>query len=138
MTLVANAATLSPKGFPAIVTRFHLQTMPAFSHARSAAYTYEKKDARKALEWVTRVSTTPSPAVSRHLSSPLLTSHLGRSLQTSTMVRRLLPLPIIRPGSPMYMSRSSSSRSRITRMRRGPLCNRRKTLHLRAIYILGF
>lgn len=48
---------LTLEGFPAIVTRFHLQTLSSFSHPRSAAYTYEKKDARKALEWVTSVST---------------------------------------------------------------------------------
>lgn len=39
-------------GFPAIVTRFYLQTLPKFTHMRSSAYIYEKKDYRKAFQWI--------------------------------------------------------------------------------------
>ncbi|KAK4234685.1 hypothetical protein C8A03DRAFT_37521 [Achaetomium macrosporum] len=50
------AARGAGPGFPAIVTRFYLQTIPAFSRMRSSAYIYEKKDYRKAMEWILRVA----------------------------------------------------------------------------------
>ncbi|RYP00592.1 hypothetical protein DL764_006466 [Monosporascus ibericus] len=46
------AARGAGPGFPAIVTRFYLQTMPSFSHMRSSAYIYKREDYRKALEWI--------------------------------------------------------------------------------------
>jgi hypothetical protein len=42
-------------GFPAVVTRFHLQTIPAFSHMRSSIYVYEKQHYEEAFGWVLKV-----------------------------------------------------------------------------------
>ncbi|RYP90173.1 hypothetical protein DL770_003709 [Monosporascus sp. CRB-9-2] len=52
------AARGAGPGFPAIVTRFYLQTMPRFSHMRSSAYIYKKEDYRKALEWILGITST--------------------------------------------------------------------------------
>ncbi|KAL2678424.1 hypothetical protein Neosp_009170 [[Neocosmospora] mangrovei] len=37
---------------PAVVTRFHLQTIPAFTHMRSSIYIYEKQDYERAFSWI--------------------------------------------------------------------------------------
>ncbi|KAK7414034.1 hypothetical protein QQX98_007066 [Neonectria punicea] len=50
------AARGAGPGFPAIVTRFYVQTLPSFTHIRSSAYIYEKKDYRKAMEWILRIT----------------------------------------------------------------------------------
>ncbi|KAL6412020.1 uncharacterized protein AUP68_04400 [Ilyonectria robusta] len=52
------AARGAGPGFPAIVTRFYLKTLPSFTHVRSAAYIYDKKDYRKAMEWILRITPT--------------------------------------------------------------------------------
>ncbi|KAF4969203.1 hypothetical protein FZEAL_10269 [Fusarium zealandicum] len=52
------AARGSGPGFPAVVTRFHLQTLPAFSHMRSSIYIYEKKDYEVAFHWVLNLAST--------------------------------------------------------------------------------
>ncbi|KAK8160891.1 oxidoreductase [Phyllosticta citrichinensis] len=43
-------------GFPAVVTRFYLQTRPAYTCMRSSAYTYAKKDFKKAMNWILSVN----------------------------------------------------------------------------------
>lgn len=50
------AARGAGPGFPAIVTRFYLQTRPAYSHMRSSFYTYARKDFKQALNWILNVS----------------------------------------------------------------------------------
>jgi hypothetical protein len=50
-------------GFPAIVTRFYLQTLPKFTHMRSSAYIYEKKDYRKAFQWILDVRELPISSI---------------------------------------------------------------------------
>ncbi|KAM5349870.1 hypothetical protein ACJ41O_006375 [Fusarium nematophilum] len=55
------AARGAGPGFPAIVTRFYLQTLPSFSHMRSSIYIYEKKDYRKAFQWALDITPTFDP-----------------------------------------------------------------------------
>ncbi|CAK7234552.1 hypothetical protein SEUCBS140593_008982 [Sporothrix eucalyptigena] len=50
------AARGAGPGFPGIVTRFYLQTLPVFSCMRSAAYFYKKEDYRKAVSWITKLA----------------------------------------------------------------------------------
>ncbi|KAJ4258817.1 hypothetical protein NW762_007904 [Fusarium torreyae] len=52
------AARGSGPGFPAVVTRFHLQTIPAFSHMRSSIYIYEKQHYEAAFSWVLKLAPT--------------------------------------------------------------------------------
>ncbi|CVL12403.1 hypothetical protein FPRO06_04806 [Fusarium proliferatum] len=52
------AARGSGPGFPAVVTRFYLQTIPAFNHMRSSVYIYEKKDYEAAFSWVLKLAPT--------------------------------------------------------------------------------
>lgn len=51
------AARGAGPGFPAIVTRFHLQTIPLPRHIRSSAYIFPKSLFKTALNWV--ISITP-------------------------------------------------------------------------------
>ncbi len=60
---IFNALLTPSSGFPAIVTRFYLQTLPKFTHMRSSAYIYEKKDYRKAFQWILDVSLPFAPTV---------------------------------------------------------------------------
>ncbi len=46
------AARGAGPGFPAIVTRFYIQTLPKFTSMRSSAYIYDKKDYRRAFQWI--------------------------------------------------------------------------------------
>ncbi|KAF4950878.1 hypothetical protein FSARC_13078 [Fusarium sarcochroum] len=52
------AARGSGPGFPGVVTRFHLQTVPAFSHMRSSIYIYEKQHYKAAFSWVLKLAPT--------------------------------------------------------------------------------
>jgi hypothetical protein len=53
VSVIHGTVLLTPSsGFPAIVTRFYLQTLPKFTHMRSSAYIYEKKDYRTAFQWI--------------------------------------------------------------------------------------
>ncbi|EFX03505.1 oxidoreductase [Grosmannia clavigera kw1407] len=52
------AARGAGPGFPAIVTRFHLQTLPAFTHMRSSAYIYKKEDYRRVFSWILSLAPT--------------------------------------------------------------------------------
>jgi hypothetical protein len=52
---VSDACLLHGTGFPAVVTRFYLQTIPAFTHVRTSVYIYEKKDYEAAFSWVLKV-----------------------------------------------------------------------------------
>ncbi|KAK8235552.1 hypothetical protein IWZ00DRAFT_572327 [Phyllosticta capitalensis] len=55
------AARGAGPGFPAIVTRFYLQTRPAYSHMRSSFYTYARKDFKQALNWILNISASFDP-----------------------------------------------------------------------------
>ncbi|CAH0051397.1 unnamed protein product [Clonostachys solani] len=52
------AARGAGPGFPAIVTRFHLQTLPRYSHVRDSTFVYGKENYRAALNWVIKLSPT--------------------------------------------------------------------------------
>ncbi|KAK8163247.1 hypothetical protein BC567DRAFT_211326 [Phyllosticta citribraziliensis] len=43
------------------ITRFHLQTRPAYTCMRSSAYTYAKKDFKKAMNWILSISASFDP-----------------------------------------------------------------------------
>ncbi|KAJ3528052.1 hypothetical protein NM208_g10393 [Fusarium decemcellulare] len=66
------AARGAGPGFPAVVTRFHLQTIPAFTHMRSSIYIYEKQDYEKAFSWILGITSefdesTEIVAVGNHI-----------------------------------------------------------------------
>ena len=50
------AARGAGPGFPAVVTRFYLQTLPAFTHMRSSVYIYEMKDFETAVGWIVNIT----------------------------------------------------------------------------------
>ncbi|KAL1638236.1 hypothetical protein SLS56_000044 [Neofusicoccum ribis] len=50
------AARGAGPGFPAVVTRFHLQTRPSYSCMRSSAYSYANKDFKKAMKWILSIT----------------------------------------------------------------------------------
>lgn len=52
------AARGAGPGFPAIVTRFHLQTKPLPTHIRSSAYIFPKDLFKTALSWITSIAPT--------------------------------------------------------------------------------
>ncbi|EKG10776.1 FAD linked oxidase [Macrophomina phaseolina MS6] len=50
------AARGAGPGFPAVVTRFHLQTRPAYKHMRSSGYCYANADFQKAMKWILSIT----------------------------------------------------------------------------------
>ncbi|OJD34922.1 fad binding domain protein [Diplodia corticola] len=55
------AARGAGPGFPAVVTRFYLQTRPAYSCMRSSAYMYANADFKKAMNWILSITDTYDP-----------------------------------------------------------------------------
>ncbi|KAF4305776.1 FAD linked oxidase [Botryosphaeria dothidea] len=50
------AARGAGPGFPAVVTRFHLQTRPSYSAMRSSGYCYANADFQKAMKWILSIT----------------------------------------------------------------------------------
>ncbi|KAL1620434.1 hypothetical protein SLS54_006221 [Diplodia seriata] len=55
------AARGAGPGFPAVVTRFYLQTRPSYSCMRSSAYSYANADFKKAMNWILSIAATFDP-----------------------------------------------------------------------------
>ncbi|KAI1338655.1 hypothetical protein F5Y15DRAFT_123754 [Xylariaceae sp. FL0016] len=52
------AARGAGPGFPAIVTKFHIQTLPRPKDLRFSVYVYEMKDYKKAFQWILDITDT--------------------------------------------------------------------------------
>ncbi|KAF9638572.1 FAD linked oxidase [Lasiodiplodia theobromae] len=55
------AARGAGPGFPAVVTKFHLQTRPSYSCMRSSAYSYANADFKKAMNWILSIHEAYDP-----------------------------------------------------------------------------
>ncbi|OMP85855.1 6-hydroxy-D-nicotine oxidase [Diplodia seriata] len=121
------AARGAGPGFPAVVTRFYLQTRPSYSCMRSSAYSYANADFKKAMNWILSVSCKPQRFVSRY--SCLLHCRL---LLLLTAILRSSSSQAILPGLRKSSTRPCYSLSRTTRKRRKKRCSRLKTATHRA------
>ncbi|KAI9159005.1 FAD-linked oxidoreductase penO [Paramyrothecium foliicola] len=70
------AARGAGPGFPAIVTRFYVQTELLKSHARESTYVWDKKHYHKVLEWVTKVCDPLSPTFDTDTEIVAIASHV--------------------------------------------------------------